>query len=114
MAPNTKSVDPKINTQVWLCYMKTTITIKIKKEEGADDRYLSEPENAHPTGEFVIVAKFGGHVLPRHLVSRFANVMREEGRQTKNLVFAIFKKNLYLRFYKCCTVLCTIVGFSEG
>ena len=39
--------------------MKTTITIKIK--EGT----RTEPENAHPTGELVIVAKFGGHVL-RH------------------------------------------------
>ena len=31
---------------------------------------------AHLTGEFVIVAKFGGHVL-RHLASRLANVGRE-------------------------------------
>ena len=40
------------------------------------------PENAYPTGEFVIMAKFGGHVL-RHLASRLANVIRQGGRQTK-------------------------------
>jgi len=62
-----------------------------KKEHGAEDRYSSEPQNAHPTGEFVSVAKFGGHVL-RRLASRLANVIREEGRQTKNLVLAIYKK----------------------
>ena len=59
----------KIKTQVWLSYIKkkTTITIKMtKKEHGAEDRYSSEPQKAHPTGEFVIVAKFGGHAL-RHL-----------------------------------------------
>jgi len=61
--------------QVWLCNLKTTI---IKKEQSAEDRYSSEPENAHPTGEFVIVAKFGGHVL-HHLASRLANVIRERG-----------------------------------
>jgi len=32
-----------------------------KKEYGAEDRYLSE--KAHLTGEFVIVARFGGHAL---------------------------------------------------
>ena len=35
---------------------KTTITIKIKKH-GAEDRYSSEPQKAHPTAEFVIVFK---------------------------------------------------------
>ena len=64
-----------------------------RKEYGAEDRYSSEPQNSHLTGEFVIVAKFGGHAL-RHLASRLANVVRQEGReagkQTKNLVFAIF------------------------
>jgi len=33
-----------------------------KKEHGADERYSSEPQKAHLTGEFIIVAKFGGHV----------------------------------------------------
>ena len=56
-----------------------------KKEYGAEDRYLSEPQKAHLTGEFVIVAKFGGHVL-RYLDSRLAKMIREAGRQTKNLV----------------------------
>jgi len=40
------------------------------------------------TSEFVIVVKFGGHALC-HLASRLA---RQGGRQTKNLVLAIFKK----------------------
>ena len=34
----------------------------------------------HPTGEFVIVAKFGGYVL-RHLASRLVNVIRQGGRE---------------------------------
>jgi len=37
-----------------------------KKEYGAEDKYLSEPQKAHFTGEFVIVAKFGGHVSQTH------------------------------------------------
>ena len=37
-----------------------------KKKYGTEDRYSSEPQKAHLTGEFVIVAKFGGHAL-RHL-----------------------------------------------
>jgi len=61
-----------------------------KKEYGVEDRYSLEPQKAHLTGEFVIVAKFGGHVL-RHLASRLANVIRQ-GRQTKNLVLAILLK----------------------
>jgi len=48
-----------------------------------EDRYSSEPQKVHLTGEFVIVAKFGGH---SHLASRLANVVRQAGRQTKNLV----------------------------
>jgi len=50
-----------------------------KKEHGVEDRYSSELQKAHPTGEFVILAKFGGHVLCR-LASRLANVIREGGR----------------------------------
>ena len=45
------------------------------KEQGAEDRYSSEPEKAHFTGEFVIVTKFGGHML-LHLASRLANVIK--------------------------------------
>ena len=37
-------------------------------------------ERAHFTGELVIVAKVGGHVL-HHLVSSLSNVIRQEGRQ---------------------------------
>ena len=50
-----------------------------RKEYGAEDRYSSEPQKAHLTGEFIIVAKFGGHVLC-HLASRLANVIRQGGR----------------------------------
>jgi len=55
---------------------KTTITLQMK---GKKDRYLSEPQKAHLTGEFVIVAKFGGYAL-RRLASRLANVVRQGGR----------------------------------
>jgi len=51
-----------------------------RKEYGAEDRYLSEPQKAHLTGQFIIVAKFGGHAL-HHLASRLANVVRQGGRQ---------------------------------
>ena len=51
-----------------------------KKEHGAEDRYSSEPQKAHLTDEFIIVAKFGGHVLCR-LTSRLVNVIREGGRE---------------------------------
>ena len=64
-----------------------------RKEYGAEDRYSSEPQKAHLTGEFVIVVKFGGHAL-RHLASRLANVIRQGGRHTKNLVLTIFKKSV--------------------
>jgi len=70
----------KINVQVWLPYMKkkkTTInTTDERKEYGAEDRYSSEPQKAHLTGEFVIVGKFSGHAL-RHLASRLVNVIRQ-------------------------------------
>jgi len=61
------------------------------KEYGTVERYSSEPQKAHLTGEFVIVAKFGGHVL-HHLASRLVNVVRQGGRQTKNLVLVILFK----------------------
>ena len=41
-----------------------------KKEQGAEDRYSSEPEKAHPICEFIIMTKFGGHMLC-HLASIF-------------------------------------------
>jgi len=90
---------------------KTTITLQMKGKSMAQRiRYLSEPQKAHLTGEFVIVGKFGGHAL-RCLASRLANVVRQGGRQTKNLVLAIFFKNPYLSFNNCCIILCTISGF---
>ena len=51
-----------------------------RKKHGTEDRDSSEPQKAHLTDEFVIVAKFGGHAL-YHLASRFANVIREGGRE---------------------------------
>ena len=54
---------------------------KVEKiEHGAEDRYLSEPQKAHHTGDFIIVVKFGGYAL-RHLASRLANVIRQRGRE---------------------------------
>jgi len=55
-------------------------TTRERKEYGAEDRYSSEPQKVHLTGEFVIVAKFGGHAL-RHLASSLANVIRQGGKQ---------------------------------
>ena len=88
---------PKINTQVWLSYMKEkmTITRQMKRKSMEQDRCSLEPQKLHLTGEFVIVAKFGGHAL-RQLASRLVNVIRQGGiqggRQTKNLALAIFFK----------------------
>ena len=80
MAPNIKVSIPKINTGMAFLHEEDDHThTDEKKEYGAEDRYLSEPQKAHLTGEFVIVAKFGGHVLC-HLASRLANVIRQGGR----------------------------------
>jgi len=46
----------------------------------AEDRYSSEPQKAHLTGEFVIVSKFGGYAL-RHLASRLVNACDQAGRE---------------------------------
>jgi len=51
-----------------------------RKEYVAENRYSSEPQKAHLTGEFIIVTKFGCHTL-RHLASRLANVVRQGGRE---------------------------------
>jgi len=87
VAPNTKSVDSK-NQHIGIALLHEEEgdhnNTDERKEYGTEDRYSSEPQKAHLTGEFVIVAKFGGHVL-RHLASRLANV-----RQTKNLVLVTF------------------------
>ena len=73
-----------------------------KKEYGSKDKYSSEPQKA---GEFIIVAKFGGHAF-RHLASRLANLIRQGGRRTKKNNF--LKNFSYLSFYNFCTVLCII------
>ena len=57
-----------------------TIIHKKRKEQGIQSRQTLELEKAHFTGEFVIMAKVGCHVL-RHLVSSLSNVIRQEGRQ---------------------------------
>ena len=51
-----------------------------RKKQGAEGRQTLEPEKAHPTGEFVIVAKFVDRVL-RRLASSLSNVIRQVGRQ---------------------------------
>jgi len=58
-----------------------------RKEYGTEDRHSSEPQKAHLTGEFILVAKLfilvaklGGHAL-HHLASRLANVIRQGGRE---------------------------------
>ena len=57
------------------------------------DRYFSEPQKVHPTGEFVIVAKFGGHAL-RHLASRLANASDQAWREGGMLVLVILTKKI--------------------
>jgi len=54
------------------------------KEHGAEGRQASEPEKVHPTGEYVIVAKFGDHEL-RRLASSLSNVIRQAGRQADKI-----------------------------
>jgi len=65
-----------------------------KKEYGAEDRHSSEPQKAHLTGGFVIVAKFGGHTL-RHLAFRLVNVIRLGGRQGVRLKTNFLKKSVF-------------------
>ena len=73
---------PELNVSLWLCNMNkkmTIILLKKRKEQGIQSIQTLELEKAHFTGEFVIRAKVGGHVL-RHLVSTLSNVIRQEGR----------------------------------
>jgi len=69
-------------------------------------------ENLHAGGKWETM-NFLGVALASRLAYRLSNVVRQAGRQTKNLVLAIFFKNPYLSFYSCCIVLCTISGFSN-
>ena len=52
-----------------------------RKKQGAEGSQTSEPEKTHPTSEFVIVAKFGDHVLRRLASEPFE--CDQAGRQTK-------------------------------
>jgi len=79
-----ESVDPKINASLWLCNMKKKMTIflKIKGRNKAQWGEKLCNLKRDPTGEFVIVVKFGDHVLCR-LASSLSNVIRQVSRQTK-------------------------------
>jgi len=70
---------------------KMTIILKIKRRSKAQrEDKLWNLKRPHPTGEFVIVAKFGGHVL-HCLASSLSNVIRQAGRQAdENLVFGYY------------------------
>jgi len=62
------------------------MTIILKMKEGTRSRgqtnFALESEKVHSTGEIVIVAKFGYHVL-HCLASNLLNVIRLVGRKTK-------------------------------
>jgi len=61
----------KINTQVWLSYMKKmTITLQMKEKSMAQRTDIRRNLKRHIS--LVSSAKFGGHAL-RHLASRLAN-----------------------------------------
>jgi len=84
-----------------------------RKKQGAEGRQTSEPEKAHSTGEFVIVAKFGDHVLCR-LAFSLLNVIRQAGRQAdKNSSLGDFFRVQYLAF-GCYFVLNAIFGFGSA
>ena len=53
------------------------------KAKGGIRHKTSELEKAHLTGEFIMVANFGDHVL-HCLASSLSNVIRQVDRQTKN------------------------------
>jgi len=87
-----------------------------RKKQGAEGRQTSEPEKPHPTGEFVIVAKFGDRVL-RRLASSLLNVIRQAcmqaGRQAdKNSSLGDFFRIQYLAFGYYLVVLNSIFGFG--
>ena len=78
-----ESVDPK-NQRITMAVLHEEEDNHIpqdkRKKQGAEWRQTSEPEKAHLTREFVIVAKFGDRVL-RGLASSLSNVIRHAGRQ---------------------------------
>ena len=61
--------------------MKKKMTIIFKIKEGTRRRGQTN-FGTHSIGEFVIVAKFGDHLLCR-LASNLLNVIRQVGRQMK-------------------------------
>ena len=78
----------------------------------------SEPEKVHPTGKFVIVAKFGDHTL-RRLASSLSNVIRQADRQAgrqvdKNSSLGDFFRIQYLAFGYYLVVLNAIFGFGSA
>ena len=72
----------EINALLWPEEEDDQNPLDKRKKQGTEGRQTLEPEKAHPTGEFVIVAKFGDHVLHR-LASSLSNVIRQVGRQMK-------------------------------
>ena len=101
----------KINALLWLCNIKKKITIILKIKEGTRRRRqtISKPEKVHSTGEFVIVAKFGDHVL-RCLASSVSNMIGQAGRlASKTSSLGDFFRIQYLvtaafSCFKCYTV----------
>ena len=72
----------KINASIWFQWMKKRTSSLIEdKRQSAEGTHSSEPQKAYHTGEFVIVAYNGGHVLLR-LASRLATVVSQAARQS--------------------------------
>ena len=51
-----------------------------RQKQGAGSGYLSNPQKAHPTSEFVIVSYYRDY-RACSLVHRLSNVIRQAGRQ---------------------------------
>jgi len=60
---------------------KMTIIMKINNDQSAEGRQTLDPEKGHFNGEFVIVAKFGDHVLC-HLASSLLTVVRQADKNS--------------------------------
>jgi len=72
-----------------------------------------EPEKAHFTGEFVIVAKFGDHVLHR-LASCLSNAIRQVDKQAKIPLQVTLLRIQCLAFDNYLVVLNAIFGFGSA
>ena len=82
-------------------------------KEGAEGRQTSEPEKAHPTCGFVIVAKFGDHVLRCLALKPFE--CDQAGRQAdKNSSLGDFFRIQYFAFSCYFVVLTAIFGFGSA